>query len=119
VVCITDFCDWEEKQMPNFNIHVIWGLILLLVIILWMLIQISPQLRDRFDEQKEAFEKWWAIDNDVEQEHLRNGSHFQHLTDDTRARRHCEPFLTNIPSRASVHPNDPNCYFHEGREFCV
>jgi hypothetical protein len=98
-------------------LNIIWGLLLLLLVLVWMLTQTSPYFRERIDDAWESIEKWWAIDNDIPQSHLKD-CHFKHMIDSTRCRRRTGPLMKRMPKHARPHPTDPNCYILHGEEFC-
>jgi hypothetical protein len=90
-------------------------LVLLVILLLWILIQISPYAREELDGMKERLERWWAMDNGIHQ----NPHHFRHLVDGSRSFRHVGVRLRNLPRNATRKDWDPNCYFLNGNEYCV
>lgn len=102
------------------TLNVIWGLLLLILFILWILTQVSPYMRDHFDGMKESVDQWWAIDTEIRQPHLRNG-HFRYMVDSTCAQRKVYRKQRPIPrnsKRMKRCSHDSQCYILDGEEYC-
>lgn len=104
-----------------WNFHIIWGMILIVIIVLWILSTTQPYFRDRVDGLKESFDRWWAIDNDIKQPHLKD-RHFRDMVDNSKTQRNTTVVLTSnlLPKGSKRHTQDANCYIDKhGREYCV
>lgn len=110
----------EDEKMTDI-LAKLWGLLILLFIIIFVLCQTSPYFRERIEDTKESLEDWWAVDHDIEPVHLRSG-HFQDMVDMKRTRRQMQrlgnKMKHTLPKQAQPHPLDMDCYFLYGEEFC-